>query len=100
MEKQEMSKPEFDWDNANITHIAEHNVIPQEAEEVLLGDPIDLGFEVNNGEDRWGYIGETNEGRILRVVITLREEGMRVVTAFEPEKHWIVFYLEQKAGLI
>jgi len=24
---------------------------------------------------------------------------MRVVTAFEPEKHWKIFYLEETAGL-
>ena len=95
-----MDKFNFEWDSANVAHIAEHGVKPEEAEEVLLGDPIDFGFEVIDGEERWGYIGETNEGRILRVVITLRGERMRVVTAFEPEKHWIVFYLEQKAGLL
>ena len=29
----------FDWDDANIRHIAEHDVNPEEAEEVVLGDP-------------------------------------------------------------
>lgn len=82
-----MPKLQFEWDRANIAHAAEHDVMPEEAEEILLGDPFDLEFEVVDGEDRWGYIGETNEGRILRVVVTLRGERMRVVTAFEPEKH-------------
>lgn len=93
-----MDNLNFDWDAANVAHIAEHDVKPEEAEEVLLGDPIDFGFEVVDGEERWGYIGETNEGRILRVVVTLSGERMRVVTAFEPGKQWIVFYLEQKGG--
>ena len=88
----------FDWDNANIGHVAEHDVTPEEAEEVILGDPLDIGFNVSDGEDRWTYIGETNEGRILWIAITLRGERTRVVTAFEPEKHWKVFYLEQKAA--
>ncbi len=90
---------EFDWDNANIAHIAEHDVIPEEAEEAILGDPVDLGFDVVNGEERWAYLGETSEGRILRVVITLRREHVRVLTAFEPSKNQKNFYLEQKAGL-
>jgi uncharacterized DUF497 family protein len=89
----------FDWDDSNIGHISEHDVTPEEAEEVLLGDPLDAGFDVVDGEDRWAYIGETNEGRILRVVIAVRGERMRVVTAFEPEKYWKAFYLEQRGGL-
>ena len=72
---------------------------PEEAQEVVLGDPVDTGFEVVNGEERWAYLGETNTGRILRVVISLRGERVRVITAFEPEKHWKVFYLEQRGGL-
>ena len=34
----------FDWDRANIDHIAEHDVTPDEAEEVILGDPLETGF--------------------------------------------------------
>jgi uncharacterized DUF497 family protein len=88
-----------DWDYANINHITEHDVEPEEAEEVILGDPLDVGFDVVNGEERWSYLGETNGGRIIWVTITLRGKRMRVVTAFEPEKHWEVFYLEETAGL-
>jgi len=93
-----MSEPEFDWDEENIGHIAKHNVLPEEAEEVILGDPLDIGFDVVDGEERWSYLGETNDGRILRIAITLRDKRMRVITAFEPEKYWKVFYLEEKAG--
>ena len=89
----------FEWDDANILHIAEHSVEPEEAEEVILGDPLDIEFSVVDGEERWSYLGETNDGRIMWVTITLRGKRMRVVTAFEPEKHWKVLYLEEKAGL-
>jgi uncharacterized DUF497 family protein len=89
----------FDWDDANVGHIAEHNVAPEEVEEVVLGDPLDIGFEVIDNEERWSYLGETNEARILWITIALRGKRMRVVTAFEPDKHWKVFYLEEKAGL-
>jgi len=89
----------FEWDDANILHIAEHDVVPEEAEEVMLGDPLDGGFEIVDGEERWTYIGETGEARILRVVITIRGERARVVTAFEAEKHWKLLYLKQRAGL-
>jgi len=89
----------FDWDDSNIDHLAEHDVTPDEAEYVILDEPIDAGFESVDEEERWSYVGETREGRILRVVTTFRGERIRVVTAFEPGKHWKVFYLEQKAGM-
>jgi uncharacterized DUF497 family protein len=89
----------FDWDDANILHLAEHGVAPEEAEEVLLSDSFDAGFDVVDGEKRWSYIGETGSERILRVVVTLRGEQTRVVTAFEAERHWKLLYLKQKAGL-
>lgn len=60
----------FDWDDANILHLAEHDVVPEEAEEVILGDPLDIGLEVVDGEERSSHVGETNEGRILWVVIS------------------------------
>jgi uncharacterized DUF497 family protein len=89
----------FDWDSANIDHIAEHDVFPEEAEEAILGDPLDVGFDVVNGEERWTYLGETSESQILRVVITMRGEQIRVLTAFEPSRYQKNFYLEKKAGL-
>jgi uncharacterized protein len=89
----------FDWGEANISHIAEHDVVPEEAEEVILGNPLDLGFDLVNGEERWSYLGETNEGRLLHVLITLRLERIRVVTAFEPSKRLRARYFEWKVGL-
>jgi hypothetical protein len=89
----------FDWDDANISHIAEHNVSPEDAEEVLLGDPMELGFDSENGEERWSYVGETLEGRILRVTITMREPKIRVITVFDPSKLQVKIYLAWKAGL-
>jgi uncharacterized DUF497 family protein len=94
-----MDNLNFDLDDSNISHIAEHGVTPEEAEQVILGDPLDIEFDVVDGEERWSYLGETDDGRILWVTITLRGKRMRVVTAFEPEKHWKVFYLKETAGL-
>ena len=88
----------FDWDDANISHIAEHGVTPEEAEEVVLGDPSDIGFEVSaSGEDRWSYVGETSHGEVLQVVITPRGNRIRVVTAFEPTRRDKLYYLGHKA---
>jgi uncharacterized DUF497 family protein len=88
----------FDWDDANILHLAEHDVEPEETEEVMLSDPLDAGFDAADGEERWSYVGETSQGRILRVVITLRKGRMRVVTAFEPAIRIKQLFLREKAG--
>ena len=85
----------FDWDDANIRHIAAHDLTPEEAEEVILGDPLEIGFDESIlGEDRWSYIGATAQGRVFQVVITLCGERVRVVTAFEPTKRDKLTYLE------
>jgi uncharacterized DUF497 family protein len=88
----------FGWDYENIRHIARHNVAPAEAEEVMLGDPLDIEFEIVDGEERWSYLGETSDERILWVTITFRNERMRIVTAFEPKKQLKDFYLKTREG--
>jgi uncharacterized protein len=93
-----MDGPPFDWDDGNIDHIAKHEISPDEAEQVLLSDPLDVHFDPDvNGEERWTYLGETNSGRILNVVITVRGEKVRVVTAYEAEKADKLLYLQAKA---
>jgi hypothetical protein len=39
----------FDWDEANLRHVAEHDVEPFEAEEVVINDPLDLEEQFRNG---------------------------------------------------
>lgn len=50
---------EFDWDEANVSHVARHKVSPEEAEQVILNDPVDLRMEMVEGEERYLSIGET-----------------------------------------
>jgi uncharacterized DUF497 family protein len=76
------TKVEFDWDDANRGHIAEHLVSPTEAEEVILNNPVDLERQNRNGEDRILQLGETNAGRILLVVSTFADRKIRVITAW------------------
>ncbi len=86
---------EFDWDGANIGHLARHDVLPEETEQVILNDPLDLGMEIVEGEERVVNLGATAHGRILLVVTTVREDRVRVVTAFEPIKRLVQFYYQQ-----
>jgi uncharacterized DUF497 family protein len=93
-----MNGPEvdFDWDEANIGHVARHRVLPEEAEQVILNSPLDLGMESPEGEERNASLGATARGRVLLVVTTWRGERVRVVTAFEPIKRLVQFYYQER----
>lgn len=86
----------FDWDEFNIAHIAKHQVEPHEAEEVIANDPIDLSVNLRNGEERIEQIGETAAGRILRLVTTLRNGKIRVITAIPLRTRWHERYFTLK----
>lgn len=94
-----MNQPaiEFDWDEANLGHIARHRVKPEEAEQVILNDPVDLGMEFVEREERYLSLGATSGGRVLLVVTTWREDRVRVVTAFEPIKRLVQFYYQERS---
>ncbi len=47
----------FDWDNANIGHIARHQVTPEEAEQVILNEPVETDYRIvdgSSGSPPWG----------------------------------------------
>ena len=87
---------EFDWDESNIGHVARHTVLPEEAEQVILNNPVDLGMEIVEGEERYVNLGATAQGRVLLVVTTWLEDPVRIVTAFEPIKRLIQFYYQER----
>lgn len=87
---------QFDWNSANISHLAKHDISPAEAEQVILNEPIDIGFDLRDGEERIAQIGETNTGRMLVVITTIRQERIRIVTAFPAKKRLRNFYLTQR----
>jgi uncharacterized DUF497 family protein len=82
----------FSWDDANRSHIAEHGVSPEEAEQAVLNDPVDLEVQLRNREERTVQIGETDAGRILVVVTTWRDGSIRVITAFPANKKLRTLY--------
>jgi len=93
-----MNHAEFDWDFENISHIARHNVSPDEAEEVLLADSLDLDQEFIEGEWRFKNLGSTRRGRFLVIVSTVRGERIRVITSFEPSAKLVREFLKSRSG--
>lgn len=74
---------DFDWDDANIDHIARHGVESEEAEEAAT-DPNRVAapaYRSQNGERRQAVTERTEEGRLLTVIPTRRGDLSRVVTA-------------------
>jgi len=78
----------FDWDDANVAHIAKHAVTRAEAEQVVSGASLPLSIEERGGEERYMELGETAQHRLLIVVWTWRRRRIRVVTAFSANQKW------------
>ena len=66
------------WDSWNIAHIARHDVMPIEVEDVCHGDYITS--QTYKGRIR--VVGPTSTGRILAIILAPREKGAYyIVTA-------------------
>jgi uncharacterized DUF497 family protein len=88
----------FDWDEANLAHIARHDVKPEEAEQAILGDPLDIELQTaegSGGEERILHVGETRKGRILELVSTWRGGKARILSAWDAPRQSKLDYLAE-----
>ena len=72
----------FDWDAANVEHIARHRIIPGECEEAYRNGPMVIEHQRRKHERRRLCLGETNRGRLLSFVAIERLGKIRFVTAY------------------
>ena len=73
----------FDWDKANLAHIARHSVTQSEVEEAFLDERSFLKrFDIRQAERRYTMLGMTADGRLLLVVYIIRLGAIRAVTAY------------------
>ena len=81
------------WDDWNVAHIARHDVLPNEVEEVCAGNRI----EREAYRQRIFLVGTTKTRRILTVILEPREEQgvYRPITAYEASKRSIKAYQEE-----
>ncbi len=87
---------EFDWDSANRKHLGAHCVTPAEFEQLILNDPVDVDYDIINGEQRYRSVGITLQGRLLSAVWTIRNGKIRAITAFPASMRDRRHYLERK----
>lgn len=72
----------FEWDAGNETKNSKHLVTRDEAEEVVLQQPVFVRpAKTVRGEYRGAAYGKTRAGRLLTVVFTIRGNLIRVISA-------------------
>jgi len=74
----------FDWDEDNSTkNWFKHRVSPAESEQLFFNHPLVVADDAKHSdkEKRFYALGQTNEGRTLFVVFTVRMQMIRVISA-------------------
>jgi len=79
-----MEVREFEWDDRNIEHIARHNVLPDEVEDVAFDDEPWIRKGRKGTRDMLGY---TIGGRYLFIVYSLKNKGIaRIIPAMDMDE--------------
>jgi uncharacterized DUF497 family protein len=90
----------FEWDSGNaLKSVDKHGVSCEEAESVFAEDDIlVLKDELHSqAEERWHAFGRSNQGRLLSITFTVRENLLRVISARPMNKRERKYYaLDQK----
>ncbi len=68
----------FEWDQANLDHLSEHQVTPKEAEEACYNKPLIFRSRL----ERYYVLGCADSGRYLTIIVATQSRGViRVMTA-------------------
>lgn len=86
----------FDWDRHNLEKIKVHGIDAAEVEEALSISLILIYEQDADGEPRYVYHGETAALRLLAVVLTERNDRIRVITAYDLDAGQKRDYLERR----
>ena len=86
----------FDWDQSNLRKIRAHRVKVEEVEQALSRDPVLIYEQDANGEARYVYYGETEGNRLLAIVMTERNDRIRVITAYDLDAGQRRDYMERR----
>jgi uncharacterized DUF497 family protein len=63
----------FIWNRKNAEHIAEHGIVPAEAEHVVLH-----GRTTYQGDRKWLARGQTAQGRYVQVIYVMESDAAEV----------------------
>lgn len=78
----------FDWNEGNLKHIKKHNVIREECEETFLDKQPEVTPDETHSqiEQRYRVYGRTDNGRLLFMIITIRNNKIRVISTRDQNK--------------
>ena len=75
----------FQWDDGNVRKNEKHGVSTAESEQVFFNAPLLMLEDAKHSasEPRFHALGKTDDGRLLHITFTLREDGakIRVISA-------------------
>ena len=91
----------FNWDEGNSRKNAEkHGVSQSVAEEIFFNEPLRVLEDSRHSqvEARFHSLGETENGRLLHITFTLRQNGtlIRVISARDMHRKERAFYEQAK----
>jgi hypothetical protein len=79
----------FEWDTHNSEKIrTRHNVTPGECEQIFFNIPVVAGDDEKHSENEncFYVLGQTDSGRFLFPVFTIREDKLRIISARDMKK--------------
>lgn len=89
----------FDWDEANNSkNWLKHSVVMVECEQVFLNEPLWLFIDSKHTttEDRYYVLGQTDQGRLLFISFTVRQQHLiRIISARPMNKKERLYYYEK-----
>lgn len=88
--------PVFDWDRNNLRKLRAHRIRVDEVEQALTNDPVLIYEQDANGEARFVYYGESARNRLLAIVVTERDDKIRVITAYDLDAGQKKDYFERR----
>ena len=88
----------FDWDEGNSEkNWIRHQVARSECEQVFFNEPLIVAEDPKHSqtEKRWFVLGKTDTERLLFIVLTIRSNLIRVISARDMNKKEKEVYYEQ-----
>ena len=86
----------FEWDNDNLRKLVGSGVNRKSVEFALRTRPI-MAYRTDvAGEPRYLYYGESGWPRALGIVVTRRDDAIRVITAFplDPKQQQVYWWIQ------
>ncbi|MCL4353588.1 BrnT family toxin [Patescibacteria group bacterium] len=78
----------FEWDKGNVGHIEKHSVDYKECEAVFFNKPLIVNKDITHSrtEERYRVYGQTDKGRLIFMIFTIRDSRIRVISARDQSK--------------